>query len=326
MTSTEPAVLTFEDVQRAAARIAGAVHKTPVLTSRLLDELSGARVFLKCENLQRGGSFKIRGATNRLRSLTNEERRRGVVAFSSGNHAQAVALASNALGVEAVIVMPTDAPRSKIEATRAYGASISFYDRLAEDREAVARELVERDGRVLVPPYDHSQIIAGQGTAALELLTEVPDLDVVVAPVGGGGLLAGTSLVARAQKRTVRVFGAEPETANDTALSLAAGERVTIAPPQTIADGARPQAPGLLTFPLVRDNVDGVLLVRDSDLVAAMELMLTRMKLLAEPTGVLGLAAVLRGLVSNSRERVGVIISGGNIDLQTLAELLQSTL
>jgi threonine dehydratase len=313
-------MITPDDVTAASARIAGRVHRTPVVRSRLLDEACGRELFLKCENLQRAGSFKIRGATNRLLALSADERRRGVVAFSSGNHAQAVALASRSLDVDATIVMPTDAPASKVAATVAYGARVVTYDRQREDREAIARDLAEREGRVLVPPFDDPFVMAGQGTAALELLEDAPGLDAIVAPVGGGGLLAGTCVAARG---TARIFGAEPEAANDTALSLAAGERVSIPPPDTIADGARPQSPGALTFPVLQRYAERVLLVPDAALVDAMKLLLTRAKLLAEPTGVLGLAAALRGALPADVRRVGVILSGGNVDLETLARLLR---
>lgn len=312
-------MITYEDVLEAAGRIAGRVHRTPVLRSRLIDARFGRELYFKCENLQRGGAFKIRGATNRLRALPEDERRRGVVAFSSGNHAQAVALASADLGVDATIVMPTDAPASKVAATKAYGARVVTYDRLRDDREAVAREIVEREGRVLVPPYDDPFIMAGQGTTTLELLEEVPDLDAVIVPVGGGGLLAGSSVAAKGR---ARVFGAEPETANDTALSLAAGERITIPPPDTIADGARPQSPGELTFPVIQEYAEGVLLVPDAALVEGMKLLLTRAKILVEPTGALGFGAVIAGALPEDCRRVGIVLSGGNVDLETLAALV----
>lgn len=323
--SPEPLAITFDDVASAAERIAGRIHRTPVLRSRMLDQVAGRELFLKCENLQRAGSFKIRGATNRLLTLTDDERRRGVVAFSSGNHAQAVALASRTLGVDAVIAMPDDAPKAKVEATIGYGARVVTYDRLREDREAVARAFVERDGRTLVPPYDDPYIMAGQGTAARELLDEVPELDAVVTPVGGGGLLGGTAVVARAISPGTRVFGAEPATANDTALSFDAGERVTIPPPDTIADGARIQTPGRITFPVVRALVDGIVLVPDSELVDALRLLLSRAKILVEPTGALGLAAALFGRVPADHKRVGIVLSGGNLDLDFLVRLLGAT-
>jgi threo-3-hydroxy-L-aspartate ammonia-lyase len=316
-------MISFDDIQAARERIRGRVHRTPVISSKLIDRETGRTILFKCENLQRGGAFKARGATNKLRSLSEDERRRGVVAFSSGNHAQAVALAASELGVEATIVMPTDAPRSKVAATKAYGARVVTYDRFVEDREEIARAIVEREGRTLVPPFDDPLIIAGQGTAALELLEEVPDLDALVAPVGGGGLLAGTALAARGWGSPARVFGAEPEAANDTALSLAKGERVRIPPPDTIADGARPQSPGVLTFPIIREHVERVVLASDASLVEAMRLLLTRAKLLVEPTGALGLGAVLCGEIPADARRVGIILSGGNVDPETLAELLK---
>jgi threonine dehydratase len=317
-----PLAISFDDVVAARERLGVRAHRTPVLRSRTLDALCGREVFLKCENLQRAGSFKIRGATNKLLSMTEGERRRGVVAFSSGNHAQAVAVASAALGVDAIIVMPHDAPQSKVAATEGYGARIVRYDRHTEDREAVARVYVERDGRVLVPPYDDPFVMAGQGTAALELLDEAPDLDAFVVPVGGGGLLAGTATAVRGARPGARVYGAEPAAANDTALSLERGARVTIPPPDTIADGARPQSPGVLTFPVIQARSDGVLLVEDEALVRALRFVLSRMKLLVEPTGALGIAVALDARLPEDVRRVGVIVSGGNIDLPDLARLI----
>jgi threonine dehydratase len=318
----EPLAISFDDVAAAAERVAGRVHRTPVLRSRSLDRIAGRELYLKCENLQRAGSFKIRGATNRVLALSDDERGRGVVAFSSGNHAQAVAFASVSLGVDALVAMPLDAPRSKVEATIGYGARVVTYDRHTEDREEVARAYVEREGRTLVPPYDDPFVMAGQGTVGLELLAEVPELDAIVAPVGGGGLLAGIATAAAASPRGVRVFGAEPAAANDTALSLEAGERVTIAPPDTIADGARPQTPGRLTFPIVRRHSAGVVLVPDEELVDAMRVLLTRVKLLVEPTGALALAAALYGRLPDDARRVGVVLSGGNLDVDFLITLL----
>lgn len=310
------------DVMAAQQRIASGVHRTPVMTSQLLDEIAGRELFFKCENLQRGGSFKVRGATNKLRQLGDDARHRGVVAYSSGNHAQGVALAARDLGVSAVIVMAADAPSPKLEATRGYGAHIVTYDRRTDDRVAIAAEIVERDGRVLVPPYDDLAIITGQGTATLELLQDVADLDAVVAPVGGGGLLAGAAIVAAAQDPLVRAFGAEPETADDTARSLEAGERVGIAPPETIADGARVQIPGELTFPIVRELAEDVVRVPEAAIVRAMMLVMTRMKLVVEPTAALAVAAALEGLLPSDVQRVGVILSGGNIDLRMLGQLV----
>ena len=304
----------------ARERIAGEAHRTPVLTSRLLNERCGRELFFKCENLQRGGAFKIRGATSKIRSLGEAERRRGVVAFSSGNHAQAVALAARAIGVDALIAMPSDAPRTKVEATRGYGASIVEYDRHAEDREEVGRRIMEEEGRVLVPPYDDPLVMAGQGTAALELLEDVPGLDAVVAPVGGGGLLAGTATAAGGFD--VHAFGAEPAEADDTVRSLEAGRRVRIDPPDTIADGARAEIPGELTFPVVRERAEAVVRVPEDAMVRAMGLLLTRMKILVEPTGALAAAAVFEGLLPDDLARIGIILSGGNVDLPTLARLL----
>ncbi|HUP18663.1 MAG TPA: pyridoxal-phosphate dependent enzyme [Gemmatimonadota bacterium] len=310
----------IDDVRAAAERIAGRVHRTPVVTSRSIDERAGRTLFLKCENLQRAGAFKIRGATNRLLALSDDERGRGVVAWSSGNHAQAVALAARSLEVDAKIVMPADAPRAKRAATEGYGATVVPYDPRSQNREAMAREIAESEGRVEIPPYDDPWIMAGQGTAALELLDEVPDLDAVVAPVGGGGLLAGTATAAEA--KGVRAFGAEPAGADDTARSLEAGQRVEAPDPHTIADGARTPLPGALTFPILQARAEAVVRVPDEMLPPAMALLLSRTKLLVEPTGALGLAAALEGLLPEDARRVGVILSGGNVDLDALARLL----
>lgn len=319
--STSPLAIGFDDVLAARDRIAGAVHRTPVLVSRLVNERCGRELFFKCENLQRAGAFKIRGATNKIRSLRPEERERGVVAFSSGNHAQAVALAAREAGIDAVIVMPADAPRAKREATEAYGARVVEYDRLTDDREQMARRIVEEEGRVLVPPYDDPLVMAGQGTAALELLEDVPGLEAVVAPVGGGGLLAGTASAAAGFEGT-RVFGAEPAGADDTVRSLELGRRVTIEAPDTIADGARAHTPGELTFPIVRERAEAVVRVPDQAIVEAMKLLFTRMKIVVEPTGALAAAALLEGSIPAGPRRVGVILSGGNVDASTLARLL----
>ena len=317
------ASLALEDVQAAARRLAGRIHRTPVMTSRSFDEASGYRVFFKCENLQRAGAFKIRGALNKLLTLDDAERSRGVVAFSSGNHAQGVALAARMTGATAVILMPTDAPVLKLAATRGYGAEVVFYDRQTEDREARARELVAATGRVLVPPYDDYAIMAGQGTAALELFEEVPGLDALLTPVGGGGLMAGCSTVARALRPAIAVWGVEAESANDTALSFEKGERVEIAPPPTIADGIRNLSPGALTFPILREHVSGILLVSDEEIKAALRFLLFRAKLLVEPTGAAGAASVLAGKLPLPRgARVGVVLSGGNVDPELLAAVL----
>ena len=315
--------LTLDDVKAAAQRLKGRVHRTPVLSSRSLDEATRHRVFLKCENLQRAGAFKIRGALNKLLTLSPEDLARGVLAFSSGNHAQGVALAARMTGTTAVILMPTDAPALKLAATRGYGAEVVFYDRQTEDREARARELAEKTKRVLVPPYDDPAIMAGQGTAALELLEEVPDLDALLTPVGGGGLMAGCSTVARALRPAMKIFGVEANTANDTWLSLKKGERVTIAPPPTIADGIRNLSPGELTFPILKRNLTDVLLVSDAEIAEAVRFLLLRGKILVEPTGAVPAAALLAGKLPLAKgARVGVVLSGGNVDPATLAALL----
>jgi threo-3-hydroxy-L-aspartate ammonia-lyase len=313
----------IEDVRAAAARLKGRIHRTPVITSRSFDDVCGCRVFFKCENLQRAGAFKIRGALNKLLSLTEEERSRGVVGFSSGNHAQGVALAARLTGASAVVLMPTDAPASKVAATKGYGAEVVYYDRQREDREARAKDLVATTGRILVPPYDDPAIMAGQGTAALELMEDVPDLDALLAPVGGGGLMAGCSTVAKALRPASEVYGVEADTANDTFLSLKKGERVTIPPPPTIADGIRNLSPGALTFPINQRNLTDVLLVSDPEIEAAVRFLLLRCKILVEPTGAVPAAAVLAGKLPMPKgSRVGIVLSGGNIDAGLLAEIL----
>ena len=317
-------MITFQAVQGAARRLSGRIHRTSVITCRSFDEAVGATVFFKCENLQRAGSFKIRGALNMLLSLSAEEKRRGVVAFSSGNHAQGVALASRLTGTSAVIVMPTDAPASKVSATRQYGAEVVFYDRQKEDREAIATEIARQSGRVLVPPYDDYAIMAGQGTAALELFQDIPSLDVLLAPVGGGGLLAGCSTAAKALHPATRIYGVEADTANDTWLSFQKGERVRILPPPTIADGIRNLSPGELTFPILRNNVEEILLVSDEEIIQAVRFLLFRAKLLVEPTGAVAAAALLTGKLPLARgARVGVVLSGGNVDPSLLAEVIR---
>src|SRR6185295_15026993 len=278
-------MLTIELIKEAAARIDRHIHRTPVVTSRSFNARASCEVFFKCENLQRAGAFKIRGATNKILSLSEAEKRRGVAAFSSGNHAQAVALASREAGVSAVIAMPDDAPKAKVAATRDYGAEIIFYDRQNQDREAVAIEISQREGRVMVPPYDDYLILAGQGTCGLEFLEEVPDLDALLTPCSGGGLFAGVSTAAKALHPRLRCFAVEPDTADDTQQSFRKGERVSIGPPPTIADGLRVQSPGALTFPITRKNAEAILTVSDDEIVAAMKFMLFRMKLLVEPSG-----------------------------------------
>jgi len=316
-----PAV-TFADVEAAARRIAGHAHVTPVITSRTLNDQVGAELFLKCENLQRAGAFKFRGAFNRLSLLTLEERRRGVVAFSSGNHAQAVALSSHLLGIPAVIVMPHDAPATKVAATEGYGAEIVRYNRLTEDREAIARQLGEERGLTVVPPYDDPQIIAGQGTAVYEMRDQAPPLDMLVSCVGGGGLIGGSCLAARALWPGIRIFGVEPEDGNDTYLSLQQGKIVSV-PPASIADGIRTLAPGTLTFPIEQENLEAVVLVNDAEIKAALRFLLFRLKVLVEPTGAVGVAAILAGKIPVAGKRVGVILSGGNVDPDVLAGIIQ---
>jgi threonine dehydratase len=315
-------MLTFQLIKDAQQRLASHIRRTPVVTSRAFNEATGKQVFFKCENLQRAGAFKIRGATNRILSLTAEEKRCGVVAFSSGNHAQAVALAARESGVRAVVAMPTDAPKSKVAGTRGYGAEIVFYDRQKEDREAVARQISERDGLVLVPPYDDYLVMAGQGTCALELLAEVPELDSLLTPCSGGGLFAGVSVAAKGIDPSIRCFAVEPDTGDDTRQSFLKGERVSIPPPPTIADGLRVQKPGALTFPIVQENAADILLVSDDEIVEALRFILFRMKLLVEPSGLVAAAAVLTNKLPANTKRVGVILSGGNIDPEVLAQLL----
>lgn len=317
-------MLTYELIQEARARINPFVHRTPVITSRTFNEVVGRSVFFKCENLQRAGAFKIRGATNKIRALGEEERRRGVVAFSSGNHAQAVALAARDAGIRAVIAMPTDAPQAKVAATRGYGAEVVFYDRQRDDREAFARHIAGRDNLTLVPPYDDYLIMAGQGTCALELLEDVPDLDCIVTPCGGGGLFAGASTVVKEINVHIRCFAIEPETADDTLQSFRKGERVSIPPPPTIADGMRNQSPGALTFPVLQKNAEDVLTVSDDEIIKALRFILFRLKILVEPTGAASAAAVLFDKLPRNIRRVGVVLSGGNIDPDMLARIVSS--
>jgi len=316
-------MLTLELIKQAAARIAGRVHRTPVITSHSFNDATGHEVFFKCENLQRAGAFKARGATNKILSLTEDEKKRGVIAVSSGNHAQAVALASREAGVRAVVCIPADAPKAKIEATRGYGADIRLFDRHKDDRDAFGREIAERENLVMVPAYDDYLIMAGQGTCGLELLEEVPDLDCVLTPCSGGGLFAGVSTAAKSIKPSIRCFAVEPDSANDTQQSINQGERVKIPPPPTIADGLRVQTPGALTFPITRVNADEVLTVSDEEMIATMRFMLFRMKLLVEPSGAAAAAAVLARKLPSGLKRVGVVISGGNIDPDVLASMLR---
>lgn len=322
MTTAPDLPVSFSDVQDAARRLQGHAHRTPVITSRTLDERVGARVFLKAENLQRMGAFKFRGAYNALSRLSDAERARGVLAFSSGNHAQAVALAARILGTHATIVMPTNAPAAKRKATEGYGARVVAYDPATESREAIAGQLQHEHGLALVPPFDHPHVIAGQGTAALELLEQAGPLDLLLVPCGGGGLLSGSALAARGLAPACRVIGVEPAAGDDGTRSFHSGTLQTVSNPDTIADGARTPSLGTLTFPLIRALVSDMLAVPDAALVGAMHLMWERLKLIVEPTGVLGLAALLSGRVEVGGLRVGVILSGGNVDLPFALELL----
>ncbi|MCJ2091393.1 threo-3-hydroxy-L-aspartate ammonia-lyase [Methylobacterium sp. J-072] len=315
-------VPTYADVAQAAERIAGIAHRTPVLTSRTADAMTGATLFFKAENLQRGGAFKFRGAYNAISALPEAVRARGVLSFSSGNHAQAIALASQLLGIPATIVMPSDAPAAKIAATRGYGAEVVLYDRYSQDREALGRELAEPRGMTVIPPFNHPDVIAGQGTLARELIEEAGPLDVLVACLGGGGQLAGCALAAAALSPGCLVIGVEPEAGNDGQQSFRSGQVVTIPVPRTIADGAQSTALGDLTFAIIRRDVTDILTVSDAQLVATMRFFAERMKLLVEPTGCLAAAAVLHGLVDVRAKRVGVVISGGNVDLATFAQLV----
>jgi len=308
-------------VREAAERIKPLAHRTPVLTSAEIDERAGAAVFLKCENLQTGGAFKIRGASNLILSLSPEQLEHGIVAFSSGNHAQAAARAAKYAGVSATIVMPEDAPRSKVEPTRALGARIVTYDRFYDDREAIAAQVLRETGGTLVPPFDHPMIIAGQGTAALELLEDAPGLDALAICAGGGGLLAGSATIAKSINPHIRIFGVEPELGNDIALSMAAGARVTNPPSDSIADGLRTPSPGALTFPIIQQFVEKILLVSEAEIRATVRFLLEQVKILAEPSGAVGVAAALFGMLPPEIKRVGVIISGGNVDLDFLKTL-----
>jgi threonine dehydratase len=319
MTTTLP---TYDDVVAAAGRIQGHVHRTPVMTSRTLDKELGAEVFFKCENLQRMGAFKLRGAFNALAKFTPDQRKAGVVAFSSGNHAQGIALSARMLGIPATILMPQDAPEAKVAATRGYGGEVILYDRYKEDREQIGRSLAARHGLTLIPPYDHPDVIAGQGTAARELFEEVGALDAFFVPLGGGGLLSGCALATRALAPDCKLYGVEPEAGNDGQQSFRSGAIVHIETPQTIADGVQTQHLGNLTFPIIRRDVTDVLTATDGELVECMRFMASRMKLVVEPTGCLGLAAALQMRAQVRGRRVGILVSGGNVDLARFCSLL----
>ena len=313
---------TFQDVLAAAARLAGHAHRTPVLRSSTIDQRLGAQLHFKCENFQRMGAFKFRGAFNALSRLTGDQRRSGVLAFSSGNHAQAIALSARLLGMPAAILMPLDAPASKVEATRGYGAEVIQFDRYTQDREALASSLALERGMTLIPPYDHPDVIAGQGTAAKELFDEAGELDALFVCLGGGGLLSGSALAARALSPRCKVYGVEPEAGNDGQQSFRLGRIVDIPTPKTIADGAQTQHLGKYTFEVIRRDVDDVFTVSDDQLVEAMKFFAERMKMIVEPTGCLSLAGACHAGLDLNGKRVGVIVSGGNVDLQRFASLV----
>ncbi|MCE3262240.1 MAG: threo-3-hydroxy-L-aspartate ammonia-lyase [Pseudoduganella sp.] len=313
---------TYDDVVAAAGRIAGHAHRTPVLTSRTANEELGAQLFFKAENLQRMGAFKFRGAFNALSRFDAAQRKAGVVAFSSGNHAQAIALSAKLMGIPATIIMPDDAPASKVAATRGYGGTVVTYNRYREDREAIGRRLAQEQGMTLIPPYDHADVIAGQGTAAKELFEEVGELDALFVCLGGGGLLSGSALATRALSPRCQLYGVEPEAGNDGQQSLRSGVIVHIETPKTIADGAQTQHLGTLTFPIIQRDVNDILTVSDAELVDAMRFFAARMKIVVEPTGCLGFAAARKMGDALRGKRVGVLISGGNVDLERFAALL----
>jgi threonine dehydratase len=313
----------FQDIAAAHERIKPAALRTPVMTSSTADAITGAKLFFKCENFQRVGAFKFRGAYNALAQFNEAQRAKGVVAFSAGNHAQGIALAAQILKMRAVIVMPADAPQVKIEATRGYGAEIVLYDRKTENREAISKKLAEDQELTLIPSYDHPHIMAGQGTLAKELIEETGPLDMLIAPVGGGGLLSGCAVAVKAMSPACAVIGVEPEAGNDAQQSLCAGKIIHIDVPQTIADGAQTQHLGNYTFPVLQEYVAGILTVSDRQLVDAMAFTAERMKIMAEPTGCLAVAAALSGVADVRGKKVGIVISGGNIDLKFFASLIQ---
>ncbi|HLG97511.1 MAG TPA: pyridoxal-phosphate dependent enzyme [Bryobacteraceae bacterium] len=308
-------------VRQAAERIRAVAHRTPVFTSRSFDAIAGARAFFKCENFQRGGAFKIRGAANFVYSIPKDRLTCGVVSYSSGNHAQAVAIAAASVGTPATIVMPADAPKSKLDATRGYGARVVTYDRMTGSREAIGQEIAQQTGATLIPPYDHPWTIAGQGTVALEFLEEIADLDALVVPIGGGGLISGCAIAAKSLRPSIRIFGIEPQDGNDTYLSFRAGSRTEIPMPQTIADGLRATKPGAITFPIVQKFVDQIVLVSDEEIRETMKFLLARMKMLVEPSGAVTAAALYHGKLPAGLNRVGAILSGGNVDLDFLQTL-----
>jgi len=319
---TKTTTPTFDDVIAASKRIEGHAHRTPVLTSRTANEELGAEVFFKCENFQRMGAFKFRGAFNALSKFNEQQRKAGVVAFSSGNHAQAIALSARLLGIPATIIMPHDAPAMKVAATKGYGGNVVMYDRYTEDREQIGRDLAERHGMTLIPPYDHPDVIAGQGTAAKELFEEVGALDALFVCLGGGGLLSGSALSARALAPECKIYGVEPEAGNDGQQSFRSGAIVHIDTPKTIADGAQTQHLGNITFEIIRRTVDDILTASDEELVACMRFFAARMKMIVEPTGCLGFAAARQMKSQLQGKRIGVLVSGGNVDIDRFCELL----
>lgn len=319
---TEMTLPDYNDVAAAAERIADYANKTPVMTSRTVNDEFGAEVFFKCENFQRMGAFKFRGAMNALRQFTPEQRAAGVVTFSSGNHAQAIALSAKLLGIPATIIMPHDAPAAKVAATKGYGGNVVIYDRYTEDREKIGRELAEKQGLTLIPPYDHPHVIAGQGTATKELIEEVGQLDVLFVCLGGGGLLSGSSLAARHLSPDCIIYGVEPEAGNDGQQSFRSGKIVHIDTPKTIADGAQTQRLGNITFPIIQRNVHDILTVSDDELVASMKFIAERMKIVVEPTGCLGFAAARARKAELRGKKIGIIISGGNVDISRYSEFL----
>lgn len=316
-------MLTFDDILQAQERLRGVAHRTPVLTSHQFNDQAGCEVFFKAENLQRVGAFKFRGAYNKISTLSEEERKHGILAYSSGNHAQAVALSARLFGVPCVIVMPSDAPEIKATATRGYGAEVIFYDRYNQSREEVGAKICRERGMSLVPPFDDYLVMAGQGTAALELMEDVPDLDFLVVCSSGCGLLAGCATVAKHLRPSMRVFGVEPEAGNDTWQSFRKGERVEIPVPQTIADGLQQSSPGKLTFPIIQQLVEDILLVTDEEMIETLKFILERMKVLVEPSGAAAAAAVRHRKLDFAGKRVGVTLSGGNVDLSQLARYIR---
>lgn len=319
---TEMTLPDYNDVASAAERIADYANKTPVMTSRTVNDEFGAEVFFKCENLQRMGAFKFRGAMNALRQFTPEQRAAGVVTFSSGNHAQAIALSAKLLGIPATIIMPHDAPAAKVAATKGYGGNVVIYDRYTEDREEIGRDLAEKQGLTLIPPYDHPHVIAGQGTATKELIEEVGQLDVLFVCLGGGGLLSGSALAARHLSPDCIIYGVEPAAGNDGQQSFRSGKIVHIDTPKTIADGAQTQHLGNITFPIIQQNVNDILTVSDDELVASMKFIAERMKIVVEPTGCLGFAAARARKAELRGKKIGIIISGGNVDISRYSAFL----